>query len=303
MIHMRYYLALSIIIILSIGCQSNLKKSLTSSNFEIGILTDCQYCNCETRGSRFYQNSPNKLRAAVAELNKKDLEFTVHLGDFIDRNFNSYDSVLPIWRELRSKKYHILGNHDFAVEDSLKSQVLKKLDLKNRYYSFTKNNWRFIILDGNDLSFHGAISDIKKRQTDSIYNLLLKDSLPYMQKWNGALSKQQLKWVGSELEKATENDENVVFFCHFPVYPLASDNLWNRNELIELIDKYPCVKFYINGHNHAGAYEEENNVHYLTFSGMVETDQTNSFATVLFTNDSIHVAGYGRGISRKLKIN
>ena len=300
---MRFLFKFGMIYLLFVACQTKPTDNTLTDTFEIGIIADCQYCNCETSGSRYYTNSPNKLRAAVQELNKKDLAYTVHLGDFIDREFSSYDSIMPIWNELKSKKHHVLGNHDFSVADSLKLKVLNKLGLKERYYSFTDNNWRFIVLDGNDLSFHGSLNALKKQQTDSLYNLLLKDSLPYLQKWNGALSNKQLAWVKSELEIATNLNENVGFYCHFPVYPLAGDNLWNRNDLIALIDKYECVKIYFNGHNHAGGYENKGGVHYLTFQGMVETSGTSSFATALFTRDSVIIKGYGREISRKLPIN
>lgn len=293
---MRFIIGIATIFILLIGCQSK-------SKFEIGIIADCQYCYCDTKGERFYKKSPKRLVEAVEALNKKNLRYTIHLGDFIDRDFNSYDTINPIWNKLSSKKYHVLGNHDFSVADSLKSEVIKKLNIKDRYYSFMQNNWRFIVLDGNDLSFHGALSTAKKQKTDSIYNLYKKDSVEYLQKWNGALSTRQLDWVRSELEIAKKNDENVGFYCHFPALPFdTSHNLWNRGDLVELISEYSCVKLFFNGHNHEGGYVKKDGVHYLTFKAMVNTSDENAFATALFTKDSILINGYGREISRGLKI-
>jgi hypothetical protein len=40
-------------------------------------------------------------------------------GDFIDRDFESFDVVGPIFNKLRMPKYHVLGKHDFSVEDHL----------------------------------------------------------------------------------------------------------------------------------------------------------------------------------------
>ena len=60
-----------------------------------------------------------------------------------------------------------MGNHDFEVKDSLKEEVIKKLNLKKRYYSFVEKDWRFIVLDGNDLSFHGALTFAKKEQVQA----------------------------------------------------------------------------------------------------------------------------------------
>ncbi len=293
---MRFILGIAAIFILFIGCRSK-------SNFEIGIITDCQYCYCDTKGERFYKESPQRLVEAVDALNKRNLKYTIHLGDFIDRDFNSYDTLIPLWNKLNSKKYYVLGNHDFSVADSLKSEVINKLNIKDRYYSFVQDNWRFIVLDGNDLSFHGALSTAKKQKTDSIYSLYKKDSVDYLQKWNGALSNNQLDWVRSELEIAKKKDENVGFYCHFPALPFdTSHNLWNRNDLIELISEYTCVKLFFNGHNHEGGYVKKDGVHYLTFKAMVNTNDQTSFATALFTKDSILINGFGREISRGLKI-
>lgn len=302
---MRLFLNLGMLTFLFVACQSKPSdNTLATNTFEIGIIADCQYCYCEANGQRFYKNSPKRLSEAVDILNKKELNYTIHLGDFIDRDFKSFDTLMPIWNRLHSKKYHVLGNHDFQVADSLKSSVFQKMDLKeeHRYYSFSRKNWRFIVLDGNDLSFHGSLDDVKKEQTDSLYNKLLKDSLPYLQKWNGGLSKKQLNWVKNELDMATEKNENVGFYCHFPIFPMEAHNLWNRNELIDLIEGYDCVKLYFNGHNHAGAYEMRLGVHYLTFQGMVETNNTSAFAIAKFTADSVIIKGYGREMSRKFKV-
>ncbi|MEK9784277.1 MAG: hypothetical protein VW312_06495, partial [Opitutales bacterium] len=48
---------------------------------------------------------------------------------------------------------HVLGNHDFEVADEYKELVPKKLGMPSKYYDFKIKNWRFICLDGNDLSF------------------------------------------------------------------------------------------------------------------------------------------------------
>lgn len=271
--------------------------------FEIGIVADCQYCNCETKNNRYYQKSPERLRKAVKELNKHALDYAIHLGDFIDRDFQSFDSVVPIWNSLKSDRYHVLGNHDFSVEDSLKPKIFEKMDVENRYYSILKNKWRFIVLDGNDLSLHGALTDRKKQQTDSLFRLLSDQKRPNLEIWNGGLSTEQLKWIANELQLATENKERVGFYCHFPsLGEEQTHNLWNYEQLLSLIDQYPCVKFYFNGHNHDGSYVQKNGVHYLNFKGMLDTKDSSSFATVTFRKDSLFVNGYGREPSRNLKI-
>lgn len=293
-----FFLALSLI-----ACKSN-PETEVYPDFEIGIIADCQYCDCETQGNRFYRRSPDKFKTAIEKLNERKLDYTIHLGDFIDRNFSSFDTVLPIWNSLKSEKYHVLGNHDFSVNDSLKPFVPEKMGLKKRYYSFVRNNWRFIVLDGNDLSRHGAILEKKKKETDSLFNLLKNKDEPQLQTWNGGLSSVQLKWIKEELKVAKHNNEYVGFYCHFPVgREDEAHNLWNYKQFLQLIGNSNHVKFYFNGHNHNGDYLEKNNVHHLTFKGMLDTEDTSAFATARFTKDSIFIKGYGREISRELKID
>lgn len=277
-------------------------KSSKNESFKIGVISDCQYCNCDVKWDRYYKKSPQRLKEAVAELNKDSLSYTIHLGDFIDQKMASLDSILPTWNSLKSNTYHVLGNHDFDVDELNKEKIISKLNLQNRYYSFIQNDWRFIVLDGNDLSFHGAISSDKKQQTDSLFNLLKNKNLPYVKKYNGALSNTQLKWIKSELELATKQNQKVGFYCHFPIYPIDQHNIWNREQFLSLIKPYKNVKLFFNGHNHAGAYEFVDNVHYLTFKGMVDTENTSAFAKVKFSKDTVFVEGFEREPSRKLVI-
>lgn len=273
------------------------------TSFKIGIISDCQYCDCDVKWDRHYKKAPQRLKEAIEILNKDTLNYTIHLGDFIDKNFKSLDRILPLWKKLESTSYHVLGNHDFEVKDSLKEEVIKQLNLKERYYSFIEEDWRFIVLDGNDLSFHGALTKEKKRQTDSLYNILKDKKLPYLKEWNGALSSDQLTWVKKELDFALKKNQKVGFYCHFPIYPIDQHNIWNRDQFLSLIKPYKNVKIFFNGHNHEGAYQMENNVHYLTFKGMVDTKNTSAFAKVNFNRDTVIIEGFYREPSRKLVIN
>lgn len=274
----------------------------TYQSFKIGVIADCQYCNCDVKWGRHYKKAPKRLKEAVTTFNKDTLAYTIHLGDFIDRNIWSLDSILPTWNTLKSKKYHVLGNHDFDVGQANKQKVLEKLNLKNRYYSFIQNDWRFIVLDGNDLSFYGTLTKEKEQQTDSLFNSLKDKNLPYLKKWNGGISNLQIKWIKEELDKAVKKNQKVGFYCHFPIFPIDNDNLWNRDQFLEVIKPYKNVKIFFNGHNHKGAYKMVDNVHYLTFKGMVDTENTSAFAKVKFDKDTIFVKGFERELSRKLII-
>lgn len=113
------------------------------------------------------------------------------------------------------------------------------------------------------------------------------------------MGQQQLKWLREQLDEAGSKNEKVILFSHFPVYPEDKHNLWNDMELISTIEKYSCVKAYINGHNHHGNYGMKEGIHYLTFKGMVDTEQT-SYAVIHLKSNSLEVEGYGREESRQL---
>ena len=265
--------------------------------FRFGAVADCQYCS-KTSLIRKYNLSPQKLTTCVEHYNKLNLAFVVHLGDFIDRDFESFDVVAPIYNRLKAPHYHVLGNHDFSVADDKKALVPKRMGLKKRYYDFTHKAWRFIVLDGNDVSLYAYPKEDPRTKAATAFHRRLKAGTPT---WNGGASDKQLKWIESRLKLATQAREHVVLFCHFPVYPANVHNLWNHEAVTNLLAKYPCVAAYINGHNHAGNYGKKGGIHYLTMKGMVDTLK-NSYGVIEVYEDRLALKGYGRQEDREMEL-
>jgi len=291
---MKKSITTSILLLMFFSCA----KKENPISFSVGIIADCQYCDCDIKWNRYYRKSPERLKEAVTELNTHDLAYTIHLGDFIDQKFKSFDSILPTWNSLKSTSYHVLGNHDFEVADSLKSKIFEKLNLKKRYYSFEQDNWKFIVLDGNDLSVYGALDSLKIKETAILFDKIKKDSLSYAKPYNGGIGKTQFKWIEQEIINA--KDKNVALYCHFPLLPIANDNLWNTVELQQLLEKYNNVKVFLNGHNHDGDYVYKNKIHYLTFKAMVNSADSSAYAIGKFYKDSLVIKGYGKEKNRTL---
>ena len=270
----------------------------TKGRFAFGAIADCQYCAEPGNGLRKYALSVDKLKGCVSDFNTMDLEYVVHLGDFIDKDWESFDVVNPIYEQLSMPSYHVLGNHDFSVADDLKSKVPEKLGMPSTYYDFVVKGWRFVVLDGNDVSFHAypAESDAYA-EAEAYYNREQIRS----PKWNGAVGSKQLEWLREVLNSSEENDEPVILFCHFPVYPENNHNLWNAGEVIALLEEYSCVKAYVNGHNHKGHYGEKNGIHYVTLKGMVDTERT-AYAVIRVGEKRIQIKGFGREENRLLDI-
>ena len=269
--------------------------------FRFGVIADCQYADADTpkqMPQRFYREAAGKLEEAVEHLNNEDLAFTVHLGDFIDKDFVSFDKVGPIYDKLKAPHYHVLGNHDYDVDDADKAKVPGRMGLKERYYAFNEQGWRFVVLDGNEVSVLAYPKDSENYKAGEAYRQKFDDPPPV---WSGGIGEEQIAWLESQLDEAAKAKESVIVFCHYPVFPDDVHNLWNHAELVQVMTKHKdTVVAWMNGHNHAGNYGEKDGVHYLNFKGMLDT-RLNAYATVdVYPDKTIRIVGYGREQDRLL---
>jgi len=148
-------------------------------------------------------NAPNRFRKCMEDIKKHGIDLILNGGDTIyaaDYGNITRERVLDQWRiwdELRSEFKDIdvhscLGNHDmwWAAPDKQdamygKDFVVKKLGLPNRYYSFDKGGWHFIILDSNN-------------------------------KNAGSLDEEQRKWLESDMS-ALPDKCPILVMSHFPI--------------------------------------------------------------------------------------
>ena len=284
--------------ILTINVTVSQEVTSSESIPRIGIIADCQYADQPTRGVRHYRLSSQKLDQCVDSLNQLQLDHVFHLGDFIDQDYASFEQVLPIMDRLKAPHTQVLGNHDFSVEEQYKEAVPQTMGLESRYFSIMVKAWKFIILDGNDVSLYAwpERSD-RHEQASLIYQQHYADR----ETWNGAVGKSQMSWLKKELAQAELDGDPVILLCHFPVLPEENHILWNAGELVDLVSSYSCVKAWFNGHNHAGGYAEHQGIHFVTFQGMVDTDQ-NSYATVALGPNKLIIKGFGREQDRELEL-
>lgn len=59
-----------------------------------GLIADTQYADCESGKTRFYRNSLAKLHESIDYFNNQKVQFTVNLGDIIDRDQKEIHSAL-----------------------------------------------------------------------------------------------------------------------------------------------------------------------------------------------------------------
>jgi manganese-dependent ADP-ribose/CDP-alcohol diphosphatase len=275
--------------------------------FSFGVVTDVQYADIDQQAKRQYRESPKKLEGCVAEFNKLKPEFVIHLGDLINENYASYDAVLPIFEKLSMPRYFSLGNHDLALDSASKAKVLSRLGLDKPgsgkgYYDFARAGWRFVVLNGNDISIvANAVGSEERKAAEALVADMKKKGAKNVGLYNGAVGPQQLEWFKQTLTKADAAGERAIVFCHFPVYPPGGSNLWNDAEIVEILDTHKCVAAYFDGHAHGGGYGQKGRLHFVTLKGMVEADPT-AYALVEVFAGAIKVTGFGAEKSRELKI-
>lgn len=261
---------------------------------KIGLVADPQYANKESTEKRYYSGSLLKLEEAIDSFNYYRVDFVQNLGDIIDDKWESFDSILPVYTKLNAdiENYQLLGNHDFDIDSIYLGGLPEKLSMPGYYYSYAKKGWRFIVLDATDFAYYSnSLHGYPIIEVDHYFDKA--KGKPNNKPWNGAIGKEQQNWLKQELDSAKLLHQKVILFSHMPVCPEGDPhNLWNDIEIRELIEKSSNVVAYINGHNHAGAYEFKNGIHYVTLNGMVDT-KIGSFGILEFYKDHLVLVGFG----------
>lgn len=275
-----------------------------SPEVSFGVMADCQYADADDfegiiRGStqRFFNNyrlSPMKLAEAVKTYNEYDLDFIVHLGDFVDRDLNDADQLHRITGRASAPLLHVLGNHEFWVKGTKPEDVVRKYNMPSKYYSRHEKGSRFIFLDTCDLGVLEHAEDSPKWKIGrALLDKMKLEGAIQAYHWNGGLSDQQLDWLDDELLSAEEHDEQAILFAHHPVFPPSVLNALNRSEILDVIDGHDNVTAFINGHDHGGAFGVRRGVPYVTMPGML-SGPTNAYGVAHLYKDKLEISGYGR---------
>lgn len=219
-------------------------------NSKKAILTLAHITDVHIRQS---DDAPERFKKCLKQI------ISTHKPDFFlnggDSIFDaSYDDVKreqvtqlwQIWDDCISllSDYEIhscIGNHDPwwkapSKEDEMygKDYVVKRLKMPHRYYHFAKQNWHFIILDGNNP--------------------------------NISLDEEQFQWLQEELGKIPENAPTLLM-SHYPILGttqlLVGGGHSDFKALKDLFYKHrDKVKICLSGHNHLSDHTEYDDVLY-----------------------------------------
>jgi 3',5'-cyclic AMP phosphodiesterase CpdA len=192
---------------------------------------------------------------------KPGVEFIINGGDAImdalDADKATTETQFSLFKNILKKEntlpiYHTIGNHDvwgwFMKEnrpdnDRLygKVWVVETFEMKNRYYSFSKGNWHFIVLDSTQLNPAGG----------------------YIAK----LDETQLEWLKQELA-GIPADKFICIVSHIPILSICAGLFFEKTEangdllikrnlmhtdflsLRKIFAAYPNIRVCISGHIH-----------------------------------------------------
>lgn len=188
-----------------------------------------------------------RLKVFLEAAAKNKVDFIIELGDFCHAK-PSNSSFLNVWNQYPGDKYHTLGNHDMDV--CSKEEYISFVGMQNRYYSFDKGDFHFIVLDPNNLFVDGKYIPYKK---GNFYVDLSKRE---------HLDPEQIEWLKKDLASTSKR---CILFSHE-----CFENTVQNRELVRGIleaENERCgfkkVVVAFSGHDHTDYTKEINGITYI----------------------------------------
>lgn len=258
-----------------------------------GLVTDSHYADADPVGTRFYRESLAKMREAVAALRRDKASFLGVLGDIKDmapkesegRTLLHLAAIEAEIQRFGGPTYHVLGNHD--MDNISKPQMLAGITntaiARDRsYYAFSHQGLRLIVLDACYLE-NGQDYD--------------HGNFDYRETWVPSV---EIAWLEREL--AASRDP-VIVLAHQRLDGEGGLHVKNSAEVRAALERSRKVLAVFMGHDHPGAYNQVNGIHYYTQKAIVEGSGEAQNAYTIVDVDAamnITVTGYRMAVSKDL---
>lgn len=230
---------------------------------KIGLFSDPHYCQADDIGlNRRPILSLNKLKEAMDEFKKNDVDVCFCLGDLIDHAqndtkedvLNNLKEVLSIINSYNLPFYYVPGNHDFV---DLSRQELKESGLpiffEPKLVEF--DNYNFVLLDANFRS-SGEHFD-----TEGVV-------------WDDANIPKKDLFI---LQKLLSKNKKSIVMVHENLDPTVQEQhiIKNAEDVRKIIKESGHVSMVIQGHYHYGSEWQDNDIPYHTVKAMcIGTDNS-----------------------------
>jgi alkaline phosphatase len=290
-----------------LAAQAVLGRAEAAPALRFGIVTDIHYSDKAAAGSRVYRDSLDKMKAAVAALNrtaKQDtvgLAFAVTLGDMIDSpaaadmtpeniaaELGYLKAIEAEWGKVAVERHYVLGNH--CVFTLTKEEFFANTKARPAPYSFDVPG------QGGGGALHLVVLDA----------CFVAGGAPYGRRnadWRDTnIPASQVKWLGEDLAK-TKNP--TVIFAHQRLDGDTANGagdfqVKNAAEVRTVLEKSGKVLAVLQGHSHQNYLATVNGIPYCVLRAMVEDPgaANNAFASVeIFADRSIAIRGNFRQAS------
>ncbi len=249
---------------------------LQSPIIRFGIITDIHF-SLESESAAAAETAAD-LRRWLVMCRKKKVDAVLQLGDLIKGSENEkveeLREALKILREFSGTVHHLIGNHCLALP---RKELLNALGMQAAFYAFARKGFRFIVLDGMDISTLNRAETARDRQQLESYL-----ARPELSNYCGAIGEAQQAWLKRELDDAEQSGEQVIVICHFPLLEETTEPryglLWNHREITKLLASSPAVKASISGHYHYGGYALHQGIHFVVLPAFVNRREHPAFA-------------------------
>ena len=224
------------------------------TSFCFGLFSDL-HANLPGLPERGYGGrSMEDLARGLARFRDAGVRFAVSLGDNTQpartpmEQRTQLEDMAALWNGYGFPVRPVFGNHEFqqlGLEEVL--SAFRREDCPDRYYSFTEEGVRFIVLDTNvnPDGTHFAADNFDWRY--------------------GIVDDAQLAWLGDLLKEKVRS----VVFAHSPLYWETGDphddwfRVLNHREVRSLLEASGCVEAVFQGHHHTFHADRHNGIPYL----------------------------------------
>jgi len=247
----------------------------------IGMFADAHYADREMRINRYYRESLAKIRECIKVFNSAEPDFAIQLGDLVDKGeslaieLGYLDRIEREYAEFKGERHYVLGNHDLATFS--KEQFMANCGARGDYYSFDKGDFHFVVLD-------------------ACYNEDESDYNAGNFHWTEAyIPSAEQRWLEADL---WSTEKKTVVFVHQRLDDeYGSHGIRNAPEVRRLLEQAGKVLAVFQGHDHRGAHNRINDIHYFTLPAVVEGSglESNAYAIVqIWSDGSIKIFGFGK---------
>ena len=243
------------LICLFIGLSANAKQ------IKFAQISDANYNMANEHRSQI-------LDWAISSVNKNKPDFTVFLGDNIEKSKeDNLTDFLKKIKALKSPYYIVVGNKDSYKMGGINRNDYWKIIRKNNKYNKKSEKSYYSFKINSD--FTGVVLD---------------GAVPFVQGQHGIYTEEQLKWLDKFLKK--NKNKKIIIFQHFPIVdPAEKQTLTTleKEKYQEVLNKHNNVAVISSGHfDTAKVTNDEKGIYHISSPMLVTPDYKYDIITVSY---------------------